>query len=247
MYKIIKYIILTTVLFSSNVKEMTVGIWPEYEHAGSLVYFQVESNPNSIPYILEIEVPDSVMLAMAACKDSSGSIGFNALEIKRLEGYSYIPIVVDEPRKYVQFFHNFKEKKGTLNVLNYNFSSNQSIDSLFLMVQRPLFASKFDLNLEGLEETVDEFDIVYKFKSFGPYSNGEKIPISVKYDNPNSLTTKSMLSSDHFSNEEQEPKSKNNFDIANIYNKLPMKILTLLIPMIVILAIIIRKNSTDVS
>jgi len=233
------------ILLSAKVKEMTIGIWPEYEHAGSLVYFQIESDSTSLPYTLDITVPDSVRLAMSAYRDTSG-IGFNNIEIMRSSS-SYIPVYIDEPRKYVQFYHRFNDREGLLNILSYDFSASQDIDSLFLMVQRPLFATSFEMNLEDLDETVDEFDIVYKFKSFGRVASSETIPISIRYDNPNSTTTKDMLRPHDFSHEEQEPTSKNNFMVANMYKKLPMKILTLLIPMIIILAIIIRQNQSNVS
>ena len=239
------YFLLGTI-FSNSVKEMTVGIWPEYEHAGSLVYFQIESDSSSIPYILDITVPESVKLAMSAYRDTSG-IEFNKIEVKSSDSYSYIPIYIDEPRKYVQFFHRFKQKEGNFNVLSYNFSANKDIDSLFLMIQRPLFATSFDVNLDGLEETVDEFDIVYKFKSFGNFSTEQKIPILIKYDNPSSNTTKALLNPHDFSDSRKAPTSRDNFMIANMYKKLPMKILTLLVPMIIILAIIIRQTSANVS
>ena len=210
------------ILLSAKVKEMTIGIWPEYEHAGSLVYFQIESDSISLPYTLEIAVPDSVRLAMSAYRDTSG-IGFNNIEVRRSSSSSFVPIYIDEPRKYVQFFHRFKESEGLFNILSYDFSSNQDIDSLFLMVQRPLFTTSFEMNLEDLDETVDEFDIVYKYKSFGGIASNVKIPILIKYDNPNSTTTKDMLRPHDFSHGEKEAESRNNFMVANMYKKLPMK------------------------
>ena len=91
------------------------------------------------------------------------------------------------------------------------------------------------------------FLFTMKWISFGNFSTEQKIPILIKYDNPSSNTTKALLNPHDFSDSVKAPTSRDNFMIANMYKKLPMKILTLLVPMIIILAIIIRQTSANVS
>ena len=44
--------------------------------------------------------------------DLKENIALNKIEVKSSDSHSYIPIYIDEPRKYVQFFHRFKQKEG---------------------------------------------------------------------------------------------------------------------------------------
>jgi hypothetical protein len=237
-------LLLPIITFASNnpINNFIIGFWPEYDHPGVLVSIQIESDSTQLPYNFNLIVPNTTRMAIESYVEENEQIS-NQVEVINVNNQSLLPMNINRKNYYAQFYFNpFKESAERK--IEYNIQADIDILKYYVVIQKHLGGTEFTTNLADVESITDEFGLTYYRSKHSILHSGESHTIKISYNNPDNLTSMSILNEMVSNMKQNQNENENEIEIENNYINNKMYVLSVsTIMTILILAVSLAHNN----
>lgn len=247
--------ILITVIFpiilsaeDNPINNFIIGFWPEYDHPGVLVSLQIQTDTTKIPFKFNLRVPEYAKMAVETLIESGEQIS-NPVELIQINNEYYLPINLIDKNYYAQFYFNpFTENENR--IMKFYLQADINLLDYYIVIQKHISGSDFTTNLENVKSITDEFGLTYYRSNNSLLPSGESQLIKIEYNNPENITTMTVLNSILTEMEHNHEMTENNPGILENHNKNKSNVMTISIAMTMVIlfyAFLLHKKSAIVT
>ncbi len=188
-------ILLVTHLIAMDAAPFTTfvtGFWPEYDHPGVLVTFEIVTPHTSLPAGLGIYLPDNAAMALHSRDTDQGEKELVVQEITQTDQGSLMKLEIDQTQYYAQLYYNPFDTT-TFRQFDFDLKFDRDIDSSYVVIQQNLAALNFNMNLTNAESMTDDYGFTYYRQAVNNLKAGDIFHVHFSYENPQQLNSTDIL------------------------------------------------------
>ncbi len=171
---------------------LVIGLWPEYDHPGVLITYEIVSDQAQLPYEFGVYLPDNASMALHSRDTDEGEKELVVQEITTGEQGSLMKLNVDQPQYYAQLYYNPFDSTAHRQ-FDIDLKFDQNIDSAFVVIQQNLSAENFNTNLTNVESMTDEYGFIYHRQAIVDLPAEDVFHVKFSYENPEHLNSLDII------------------------------------------------------
>jgi hypothetical protein len=180
---------------ATQISELEVDIWPEYDQPTVLVIYHITLAPNTTfptpfairipaaagePHAVAVRQPDDALVNLEYTLDSDGT-------------WITLNLVANLPELQIEYYDPGITKDGALRNYTYQWQGDYAVGNMLIEIQQPADASEMAITPGPVEGGVDQAGLTYYTKEVGQVPAGQEVTIALSYQKSSDLPSVSQL------------------------------------------------------
>lgn len=180
---------------ATQISELEVDIWPEYDQPSVLVIYHITLAPNTTfptpfslrmpaaagePHAVAVRQPDDALVNLEYTMQSDGT-------------WITLSLVANLPELQIEYYDPGLVKDGTLRDFSYTWQGDYAVGNMWIEIQQPVDASEMTITPGPVNDGVDQAGLTYYTKQVGQVPAGQEVNIALSYQKSSDLPSVSQL------------------------------------------------------